>query len=58
LTPIKTEAVSSTGVQAAEILEEAQTLLLRSTSNSDRRKVHYAQMAQAVGSETILLRSL
>jgi hypothetical protein len=58
LTPVKTEAVSSTAVQAAAILEEAETLLLRSTSNSDRRKVHYAQMAQAIGSQKILLRSL
>lgn len=58
LTPVKTPAISSTGAQAAAILEEAETLLLRSVANSDRRKVHYAQMAQAVGSQTILLRSL
>lgn len=58
LTPVKTEAVSSTGQQAAAILQEAETLLLRSAANSDRRKVHYAQMAKAVGSETVLLRSL
>jgi hypothetical protein len=58
LTPIKATAVKSTAVQAAAIMVEAETLLLRSVGNSDRRKVHYAQMAKAMGSNKVLLRSL
>lgn len=58
LTPVKTAALKSTTAQATAILKEAETLLLRSTANSDRRKVHYAQMAKAVGTGTVLLRSL
>ena len=56
--PVKTEAVASTIRQAAEIMKEAETQLLRSSANSDRRKVHYAQMAKAIGSNKILLRAI
>ena len=43
--------------QAAAILEEAETKLLRSAAASDRRLIAYAQMAKAVGSNKTLLRS-
>ena len=56
--PVATEAVESTIRQAAVIMQEAETRLLRSTASSDRRKVHYAQMAQAIGSNKILLRAI
>ncbi|MGB3245135.1 MAG: hypothetical protein WBB25_11410 [Sulfitobacter sp.] len=57
LTPVKTEAVEASLAEAVQILDEAETTLLRSTGSSDRRKVHYQAMAAAVGSNKILLRS-
>lgn len=56
--PVRTEAVEQTIRQAAVIMKEAETKLLRSSANSDRRKVHYAQMAQAIGSNKVLLRAI
>ena len=56
--PVRTEAVEATIKQAAVIMKEAETKLLRSSANSDRRKVHYAQMAQAIGSTKVLLRAI
>ncbi len=57
LTPVKPEAVEASIAEAITILDEAQTKLLRSGANSDRRKVHYQAMAKAVGSNKILLRA-
>jgi hypothetical protein len=39
------------------VVTEAETLLIRSAENSKRRMVHYAQIAKAVGSTKVLLRS-
>lgn len=58
LIPVETSAVNASVMQTAEVLEETQTLLLRSAENSDRRKIPYEQIAQAVGSQKVLLRSL
>lgn len=44
--------------RAAAILAEAQTVLLRSSENSARRQLHYQRISAAVGSGTVLLRSL
>lgn len=43
--------------EAAAAIDETVTKLLRSAGNSEKRKVHYAQIATAVGSTKRLLRS-
>jgi hypothetical protein len=43
--------------QAERVIAEATTALLRSTENSDRRMVHYQQIAAAISSTKVLLRS-
>lgn len=44
-------------VQARQVIEEAQTQLLRASENSEKRASHYRQIATAVGSTKVLLRS-
>ncbi len=56
-TPVASEALAALNAQASAIIDEAQTVLLRSAQNSDRRKIHYQRIAEAVGSNKILLRS-
>ncbi len=58
LTPVNTESVNAVNRQAAAIIAEAETVLLRSAENSQKRKGHYQQIAQAVGTNKVLLRSL
>ncbi|MHA7775443.1 hypothetical protein [Roseibium sp. M-1] len=43
--------------EATAAIEETATKLLRSAGNSEKRKVHYSQIASAVGSTKRLLRS-
>lgn len=43
--------------QAERVIAEATTALLRSTENSDRRMTHYQQIASAISSTKVLLRS-
>ena len=43
--------------QAANIVAEAETVLLRSASSDARRAIHYQRIAAAVGSNKVLLRS-
>jgi hypothetical protein len=57
LNAVRKSAVKKVNVEAANILEEAETKLLRSAASSDRRLIAYAQMAKAVGSNKTLLRS-
>ncbi|HDR29678.1 hypothetical protein [Rhodovulum sp.] len=57
LTPVRPEALASVNAAAAQILEEAETRLLRSAESSARRMVHYQRIAAAVGSAKVLLRS-
>lgn len=57
LTPVATAALTGVNQQATAILEEAETLLLRSTSLSDDRHLAYIQIAAALGSGKLLLRS-
>lgn len=56
--PIQSDAVPAVGQAAAQILEETQTVLLRSTDNSERRRLQYQRIAEAMDSGAILLRSL
>lgn len=46
------------GAQAAQILAELETVLLRSGDASAERKSHYSRIAAAAGSNKVLLRSL
>lgn len=57
LTPVRADKVKAVNRQAAKILGEAETKLLRAGEASDRRLIAYAQMAKAVGSNKTLLRS-
>jgi|GEM_PF-3188064 len=43
--------------EATAAVEETMTKLLRSAGNSEKRKIHYAQISRAVGSTKTLLRS-
>ncbi|SDE44286.1 hypothetical protein [Ruegeria marina] len=58
INPIVAPAISSSAREAADAIAEAQTLLLRSTGNSDLRRAQFQRIAQAMESGAILLRSL
>lgn len=58
LVPVARERLPAANAQALAILEEAETLLLRSAANSAARRVHYERISTAVGSNKVLLRSL
>ena len=53
---IKADKVAAVNRQARAIVQEAETKLLRS-SGSGARKTHYQQIAKAVGSTKVILRS-
>jgi hypothetical protein len=57
LTPVRRDTVPRVKREAADILQEAETKLLRAAQASDRRLIAYAQIARAVGSNKRLLRS-
>lgn len=57
LTPISNAAQAEVGQRAIAILEQAQTQLLRSSTGSKSRSIQYAQIAQAIDSTKVLLRS-
>ncbi|MBM7069499.1 hypothetical protein [Actibacterium sp. 188UL27-1] len=54
---IKPAAVATTNAAAARIIGQAQTVLLRSTSNSKRRQAHFQDVANALENGKLLLRS-
>jgi hypothetical protein len=54
---VRRDAVAATNRQAAAVLDEATTVLLRSAENSTRRQVSYQRIAQAIDSSKVLLRS-
>ncbi len=58
LVPVRAEQLAEVAAQAQQIVEETETLLLRSAESSSARKVHYERIAAAVGSNKVLLRSL
>lgn len=57
ITAVETDQLPAALSEAESIIEEAKTLLLRASEQSDRRKVAYVDIAQAVGSTKVLLRS-
>ncbi len=57
LTPVASAAQAEVGERAIAILEQAQTQLLRSAEGSNSRSLQYAQIAQAIDSTKVLLRS-
>ncbi|WP_102109277.1 hypothetical protein [Oceaniglobus roseus] len=57
IVPIDRARTKAARVRAAQIVEEGQTLLLRSAERSERRKVAYTQIAEALESNKVLLRS-
>ncbi len=58
LRPVDTASSKKAVAKAVAIIEETRTVLLRSTENSARRQLHYQRISAAVGSSTVLLRSL
>lgn len=57
LTPIKMARQTAVNREAAAILEEATTILLRSAASAQERSNQYTQIASALGSNKVLLRS-
>lgn len=57
LVPVTATAQADVNKRAIEILDETQTILLRSAQNSEQRRAHYEQISAAVGSNKVLLRS-
>ena len=57
LTPINPAATAQVNRQALAILNSTQTLLLRSAEGSKSKSAQYAQIADAVGSNKVLLRA-
>ncbi|MEM1046052.1 MAG: hypothetical protein AAGL24_07870 [Pseudomonadota bacterium] len=57
LTPVAPEKLPEATVTAEAIVQEAETRLLRSAENSQRRRVHYERVAQSLGSTRRILRS-
>lgn len=54
---IKQEKLAVAMQEATKIIEEAETQLLRAAENSDKRAAHYQEIAAAIGSTKVLLRS-
>lgn len=54
---IKRENLNKAMEQARQVIQEAETQLLRAAENSEKRANHYQQIAAAVGSTKVLLRS-
>ncbi len=57
LTPVSPSAAASVNQQAIEILDSTETILLRSAESSTEKRNQYAQIAEAVGSNKVLLRA-
>lgn len=57
LTPVSAAAVQSVNQQAIAILENTETILLRSAESSTEKRNQYAKIAEAVGSNKVLLRA-
>jgi hypothetical protein len=54
---IRKDRLAIANRKAVAVIEEARTELLRSSENSERRYAHYQEIALAVGSTKVLLRS-
>lgn len=57
LVAVAPDRIESTHARAIQILEEAETRLLRSATQSSERANQYRQVAEALGSNKVLLRS-
>ena len=57
LTAVRGDTVSSTNTEARLVLDATVTTLLRASERSADRSVHYQRIAEAVGSNKLLLRS-
>lgn len=57
LVPVSKKRIAAVEKAAVKIIEETQTILLRSAENSRRRKIPYTKIAAAIGSNKVLLRS-
>ncbi|GGE44166.1 hypothetical protein [Actibacterium pelagium] len=57
LTPTSPAKQAEAFAAAIQIIEETETMLLRSAGTSKRRQVSYQRIAQAMGSNKVLLRS-
>jgi len=58
LTPVDSAKLDQVNLQAIAILQEAETILLRSSQASEARRIPFQQIAAAVDSNKVLLRSL
>lgn len=56
-TAIRQDTLKSAFKQAEAVIREAETQLLRSTENSEKRAIHFQQVSAAIGSAKVLLRS-
>ncbi|MEL6523785.1 MAG: hypothetical protein AAFQ66_22605 [Pseudomonadota bacterium] len=57
LRPTSPQMLGRAQAQAAAIIDEARTQLIRAAANSDKRKTHFQKVAQAMNSSKVLLRS-
>ncbi|CUH98108.1 hypothetical protein [Leisingera aquaemixtae] len=57
LTPVRASAQAAVNREAARILDDAATVLLRSAETAQDRQTQYAQIAAAIDSNKVLLRS-
>ena len=57
LVPVKPAAVAAVNAQAVAILEEAETVLLRSAGTEGQKRTQYTRIADALDSNKVLLRS-
>lgn len=56
--PVRAASIEQVNASALRIVAEAETLLLRSSENTVTRSIHYQQIASAIGSNKVLLRSV
>ena len=57
LVPVASERLAAANREAVAIIEETETMLLRSAESPENRMSHYQRIAAAVGSNKVLLRS-
>lgn len=56
--PVDSDSLTAVGFQASQVVSETQTVLLRSTDASAQRQLQYQQIAEAMDTGALLLRSL
>jgi len=58
LVPVETSKLPALSQEAARIINNGATLLLRATGDSDRKRIQYQQIARSMQTGAIMLRSL